>query len=116
MTTSGEKRYEIQAGDKIVRFTITVYFREGVAVTTFMPEGWTPENINMPTSLDFAREIAGHLGLDMEHIHEAIIEVLQADEDTNIAAALTEGLHDLQAAQVHAVEELWQRVHQDDIN
>ncbi|NWG15914.1 MAG: hypothetical protein HXY41_04705 [Chloroflexi bacterium] len=100
-------------GDRKITITPNVYFDNGVATACFHLD-W-PTETPLRSSLDVAREIARRYALDVEEVHDAIVDMLiEDDEPVDLGEALRESLRDMKAGRVYPVEELWDRLYDDD--
>jgi hypothetical protein len=103
----------IVVGGHKIMITPNVYFDNGVAVACFHLD-W-PTETPLLTSLDVAREIARRYTLDVEEIHDAIVDrLIEDDEPVDLAEAIRESLRDMKAGRVYPVEELWDGLYDDD--
>lgn len=103
----------IQAGNHEITVKPDVYFENGVATACFHLDWLT--KTPLLTSLDVAQEIARHYNLDVEDIHDVVIDALvEEDEPVDLVEDLRQAFRDLKEGRVRPVEELWDRLYNDD--
>lgn len=99
----------IQVGNHEITVKPDVYFENGVATACFHLD-W-PTKSPLLTSLDVAQEIARRYNLDVEDIHEIVIDTLiEEDEPADLVEDLRQAFRDLKAGRTRPVEELWESI------